>query len=80
MSGLDLYERKQFGQSISEFRLMQGKLADMYSTLQPAALGMGSSTADGTYVPSMCDETSSSRTRAPTYLAGNSSRRRRAMW
>jgi isovaleryl-CoA dehydrogenase len=27
-----LHERKQFGQSIGEFQLMQGKLADMYST------------------------------------------------
>ncbi|MCA0176344.1 MAG: isovaleryl-CoA dehydrogenase [Proteobacteria bacterium] len=29
-----LHERKQFGQSIGEFQLMQGKLADMYSTFQ----------------------------------------------
>jgi len=28
-----LHERKQFGQSIGEFQLMQGKLADMYVTL-----------------------------------------------
>ncbi len=27
-----LHDRKQFGQSIGEFQLMQGKLADMYST------------------------------------------------
>jgi isovaleryl-CoA dehydrogenase len=27
-----IHERKQFGQSIGEFQLMQGKLADMYST------------------------------------------------
>jgi isovaleryl-CoA dehydrogenase len=27
-----VHERKQFGQSIGEFHLMQGKLADMYST------------------------------------------------
>jgi isovaleryl-CoA dehydrogenase len=27
-----LHERKQFGQSIGEFQLMQGKLADMYTT------------------------------------------------
>jgi len=26
-------ERKQFGQSIGEFELMQGKLADMYTTM-----------------------------------------------
>jgi isovaleryl-CoA dehydrogenase len=29
-----LHERKQFGQSIGEFQLMQGKIADMYSTWQ----------------------------------------------
>lgn len=29
-----IHERKQFGQSIGEFQLMQGKVADMYSTLQ----------------------------------------------
>jgi len=29
-----LHERKQFGQAIGEFQLMQGKLADMYSTWQ----------------------------------------------
>jgi len=28
-----LHERKQFGQPIGEFQLMQGKLADMYATL-----------------------------------------------
>lgn len=28
-----LHERKQFGHSIGEFQLMQGKLADMYTTL-----------------------------------------------
>jgi len=28
-----VHERKQFGQSIGEFQLMQGKLADMYTTL-----------------------------------------------
>ncbi len=28
-----LHERKQFGQSIGEFQLMQGKIADMYTTL-----------------------------------------------
>ena len=27
-----VHERKQFGQSIGEFQLMQGKLADMYAT------------------------------------------------
>ena len=29
-----IHERKQFGRSIGEFQLMQGKLADMYSTWQ----------------------------------------------
>ncbi|MFA6442141.1 MAG: isovaleryl-CoA dehydrogenase [Sterolibacterium sp.] len=29
-----VHERKQFGQSIGEFQLMQGKLADLYSTWQ----------------------------------------------
>jgi isovaleryl-CoA dehydrogenase len=29
-----LHDRKQFGQSIGEFQLMQGKLADMYTTWQ----------------------------------------------
>ena len=29
-----LHERKQFGQPIGDFQLMQGKLADMYSTWQ----------------------------------------------
>ncbi|MDY7577424.1 isovaleryl-CoA dehydrogenase [Herbaspirillum sp. RTI4] len=28
-----LHERKQFGQAIGEFQLMQGKIADMYSTM-----------------------------------------------
>ena len=28
-----VHERKQFGQAIGEFELMQGKLADMYSTM-----------------------------------------------
>jgi isovaleryl-CoA dehydrogenase len=28
-----LHERRQFGQAIGEFQLMQGKLADMYSTM-----------------------------------------------
>jgi isovaleryl-CoA dehydrogenase len=28
-----LHQRKQFGQAIGEFQLMQGKLADMYTTL-----------------------------------------------
>src|SRR6266566_507721 len=28
-----VHERKQFGQPIGEFQLMQGKIADMYSTM-----------------------------------------------
>ncbi|NLR95359.1 isovaleryl-CoA dehydrogenase [Rhizobium sp. P38BS-XIX] len=31
-----MHERKQFGQSIGEFQLMQGKLADMYVTMNAA--------------------------------------------
>jgi isovaleryl-CoA dehydrogenase len=31
-----LHERKQFGQAIGEFQLMQGKLADMYVTMNAA--------------------------------------------
>jgi isovaleryl-CoA dehydrogenase len=31
-----VHERKQFGQSIGEFQLIQGKLADMYTVLQAA--------------------------------------------
>ncbi|WP_438754130.1 isovaleryl-CoA dehydrogenase [Pararhizobium sp. O133] len=31
-----LHERRQFGQSIGEFQLMQGKIADMYVTLNAA--------------------------------------------
>ena len=32
-----VHERKQFGQPIGEFQLMQGKLADMYTTMNAAA-------------------------------------------
>ena len=32
-----VHDRKQFGQSIGEFQLMQGKVADMYTMLQAAA-------------------------------------------
>ncbi len=28
-----IHDRKQFGQSIGEFQLIQGKVADMYTTL-----------------------------------------------
>ena len=31
-----IHERKQFGQPIGEFQLMQGKLADMYTTMNAA--------------------------------------------
>ncbi len=31
-----IHERKQFGQAIGEFQLMQGKIADMYTTLTAA--------------------------------------------
>ena len=31
-----IHDRKQFGQSIGEFQLIQGKMADMYTTLQAA--------------------------------------------
>ena len=31
-----LHERKQFGQAIGEFQLMQGKIADMYTTMNAA--------------------------------------------
>jgi isovaleryl-CoA dehydrogenase len=51
-----LHERKQFGQPIGEFQLMQGKLADMYTTYSACrayvyavgqALDRGDSTATG---------------------------------
>jgi len=39
-----VHERKQFGKSIGEFQLMQGKLADMYVTLSNRALFAGCQT------------------------------------
>ncbi|MFA7268311.1 MAG: isovaleryl-CoA dehydrogenase [Sterolibacterium sp.] len=47
-----LHERKQFGQSIGEFQLMQGKLADLYSTWQASrayvyAVGKACDRGDG---------------------------------
>jgi isovaleryl-CoA dehydrogenase len=47
-----IHERKQFGQSIGEFQLMQGKLADMYTTWQATrayvyALGKACDQGDG---------------------------------
>ena len=46
-----IHERKQFGQVIGEFQLMQGKVADMYSTWQATrayvyAVGRACDTAD----------------------------------
>jgi isovaleryl-CoA dehydrogenase len=46
-----VHERKQFGQAIGEFQLMQGKLADMYSTMMACkayayALGQACDRAD----------------------------------
>ena len=46
-----MHERKQFGQKIGDFQLMQGKLADMYSTWQATrayvyAVGRACDTAD----------------------------------
>ena len=50
-----LHDRKQFGQSIGEFQLMQGKLADMYSTFQACR-------AYGYAVAQACDRGDHSRT------------------
>jgi isovaleryl-CoA dehydrogenase len=50
-----VHERKQFGQSIGEFQLMQGKLADMYSTFQACR-------AYGYAVAGACDRGDHSRT------------------
>lgn len=50
-----LHERKQFNQSIGEFQLMQGKLADMYSTWM-------ASSAYVYAVGQACDRQSHSRT------------------
>ena len=46
-----IHERKQFGQAIGEFQLMQGKIADMYSTWQATrayvyAVGRGCDAGD----------------------------------
>ncbi len=49
-----LHDRKQFGQSIGEFQLMQGKLADMYTDL-------AASRAYGYAVASACDRGEESR-------------------
>ncbi|MGR6806875.1 isovaleryl-CoA dehydrogenase [Sphaerotilus natans] len=50
-----VHERRQFGQSIGEFQLMQGKLADMYSTFQACR-------AYGYAVAQACDRGDHSRT------------------
>ncbi|WP_310460939.1 isovaleryl-CoA dehydrogenase [Sphaerotilus sp.] len=50
-----VHERKQFGRSIGEFQLMQGKLADMYSTFQACR-------AYGYAVAGACDRGDHSRT------------------
>lgn len=49
-----VHQRKQFGQSIGEFQLMQGKLADMYTTWQACRSYLYS-------VGKMCDSGSHSR-------------------
>ncbi|MEK8032009.1 isovaleryl-CoA dehydrogenase [Ideonella sp. DXS29W] len=50
-----VHERKQFGHSIGEFQLMQGKLADMYSTFQACR-------AYGYAVAQACDRGDHART------------------
>jgi isovaleryl-CoA dehydrogenase len=50
-----IHERKQFGQAIGEFQLMQGKLADMYSTFQACR-------AYGYAVAQACDRGDHART------------------
>jgi len=50
-----VHERKQFGQSIGEFQLMQGKLADLYTTWQACR-------AYGYAVGQACDRGDHSRT------------------
>jgi len=49
-----VHERKQFGQSIGEFQLMQGKLADMYTEL-------AASRAYGYAVGQACDRGEATR-------------------
>ncbi len=50
-----VHERKQFGQSIGEFQLVQGKLADMYTTWQACR-------AYGYAVAAACDRADHART------------------
>src|SRR5690606_41779742 len=49
-----LHERKQFGQSIGEFQLMPGQLADMYVTLNASRAYLSA-------VAQACDRGESSR-------------------
>src|ERR1700723_81481 len=49
-----VHERKQFGQAIGEFQLMQGKLADMYTTMNAAK-------ADVYAVAASCDRGETTR-------------------
>jgi isovaleryl-CoA dehydrogenase len=62
-----LHERKQFNQSIGEFQLMQGKLADMYSTWQATRAYVYA-------VGRMCDKTSH-----PDHPASRSPQQARAL-
>jgi isovaleryl-CoA dehydrogenase len=51
-----LHERKQFGKRIGEFQLMQGKLADMYSTWQATrayVYGVGRACDEGNHARSL---------------------------
>lgn len=56
-----IHERKQFGQSIGEFQLIQGKLADMYSTLN-------ASRAYAYAVAKACDRGSATRKDAASVI------------
>jgi isovaleryl-CoA dehydrogenase len=53
-----IHDRKQFGQSIGEFQLVQGKIADMYTTLQASraylyAVGRNLDNMNGQHVRTM---------------------------
>ena len=66
-----VHERKQFGQPIGEFQLMQGKLADMYTTMN----------ACRAYVYAVAAPATAAETRARTRPAPSSTRpRRRPGW
>ena len=62
-----VHERKQFGQAIGEFQLMQGKLADMYTTMNAAKA----------YVYTVASRATAARRRARMPPAPFSMRRRR---